>query len=171
MKARRSPPLANFSLRIGRPADFETLHAIDQLCYTPGIAYTRAELRWYLRLPGAECIVAETRRRAARAHPRVAGFIVTTRRMIHGHIITIDVLERFRRTGVGSALLRRAESRMKKRGVVEVWLETATNNDAVIAFWKMRGYRSHGLLPNYYPGGLAAFVMSKMLGIRAAEEK
>ena len=171
MKTGRFPSLRKPSLRLYREIDFETLYAIDQICYAPGIAYTRPELRWYLRLPGAECVVAERRANETTRRSRIAGFIVTTCRMIHGHIITIDVVEMFRRSGIGSTLLRRAESRIKKRGIAEVWLETATNNDAAIAFWKKHGYRNRGLLPNYYPGGLAAFVMSKTIGARIAEEK
>ncbi len=167
MKVRRFPSLAGFSLRSVREADFETLYVIDQVCYSPAVAYTREELRWYLSLRGAECIVAEARVKG----PRIAGFIVTTSRTIHGHVITIDVLEIYRRTGVGSALLGRAEAQMKRRGVAEVWLETATNNEAAIAFWKKHGYRSHGRLANYYPDGLDAFAMSKPLAARATEEK
>lgn len=84
-------------------------------------------------------------------------------RAAHGHIVTIDVLEAHRRKGVGSALLRRVESKMKHNGIQEVWLETATNNETAIAFWKKHGYRSRGVLPNYYPNRLDAYAMSKLL--------
>ncbi|MGB6483427.1 MAG: N-acetyltransferase [Candidatus Acidiferrales bacterium] len=165
MKARRFSSLAGFSLRLTREADFETLYAIDQVCYSATVAYTREELRWYMSLRGSECLVAEvrTKARSSSFRSRIAGFIVTASRTIHGHIVTIDVLEMYRRTGVGSALLRGAEEQMERRGVGEVWLETATNNEAAIAFWKKHGYRTHGRLPNYYPDGLDAFAMSKPL--------
>ena len=48
-----------FTLRSYVPADFEKLYEIDQACYEPEIAYSRRELRNYLRFPGAECVVAE----------------------------------------------------------------------------------------------------------------
>ena len=48
-----------FTLRTYDPDDFETLYEIDQLCYEREIAYSRRELRNYLRFPGAECVVAE----------------------------------------------------------------------------------------------------------------
>ena len=155
-------------VRAYREADFETLYAIDQVCYSPTVAYTRAEMRWYLSLRGTECWVAEARRKATRS--RIAGFIVATSRAVHGHVVTIDVLEMYRRTGVGSALLQRAEANMGRRGVAEVWLETATNNEAAIAFWKKHGYRSHGRLPKYYPDGLDALAMSKALAGSASAE-
>lgn len=152
-------------MRPAREADFETLYAIDQVCYSPEVAYAREELRWYLAMHGADCVVAEIRAHNQRlpSRHRIAGFVVSVSRNAHGHIVTIDVLEMYRRAGVGSALIECAESRMAERGVTEVWLETATNNEAAIAFWKKHGYRSHRRLPHYYSGGVDAFAMSKTL--------
>ncbi|HEV2183491.1 MAG TPA: N-acetyltransferase [Candidatus Acidoferrales bacterium] len=168
-----------FSIREYGAADFDAIYAIDQACYPADIAYSRGELRWYLGLPGAECLVAEIRGGAsigsAKSSPkasrkRIVGFIVTARQDVHAHIITIDVLELHRRAGVGASLLRRAEVRLRKRGAREVWLETATNNEAAIAFWNRHGYRTRGRIRNYYPGGLDAFSMSKPLAGAAAQE-
>ncbi|HEV2305565.1 MAG TPA: N-acetyltransferase [Candidatus Acidoferrales bacterium] len=169
MKARPFPAPAKFNVREYAAKDFETLYAIDQLCYSPAVAYTRAELRWYLGLQGAAGLVAVARRTSSAA-AGIAGFVITTARGEHGHIITIDVLEMYRRKGVASALLRRAEAEMKKRGVQEVWLETATNNEAAIAFWRKHGYRVRGRLPNYYPEGMDAFAMSKLIARSIAHE-
>ncbi len=165
-KNARRLPSPNIALRAAREQDFETLYAIDQACYSSEVAYTRDELHWYLSLRGAECIVAEMpkkRLRKSQARSRIAGFVVSISRKLHGHIVTIDVLEIHRRRGVASALLRCAESKMCQQGIQEVWLETATNNESAIAFWKKHGYRSRGLLPNYYPNRLDAYAMSKSL--------
>lgn len=167
-----------FSIREFRAADFDAIYAIDQACYLADIAYSRDELRWYLSLPGAECLVAEIRgsltgrsKSSAKALPKkIAGFIVTARQNVHAHIVTIDVLELHRRAGLGASLLRRAEASLQKRGAREVWLETATNNEAAIAFWNKHGYRTRGRIRNYYPGGLDAFSMSKPLAGAAAQE-
>ncbi len=83
-----------------RRRDFETLYEIDQRCYPPAIAYSRREFRWYLRLPGAEVIIAEV-------GGAIAGFILTACFEHTGHIVTIDVLSEFRRARVGTALLAR----------------------------------------------------------------
>jgi len=166
-----------FSIREYRAADFEAIYAIDQACYPVDVAYSRGELRWYLDLPGAECLVAEIRGGGGRtkgnstaSRKRIVGFIVTARQKVHAHIITIDVLELHRRAGLGASLLRRAEARLRKRGAREVWLETATNNEAAIAFWNKHGYRTRGRIRNYYPGGLDAFSMSKPLAGTAVQE-
>lgn len=166
-----------FTIREYGAADFDAIYAIDQACYPADIAYSRGELRWYLSLTGAECVVAELRaNKISRAgsektsRKKIAGFIITARQDVHAHIITIDVLELHRRAGLGASLLRRAEARLGKRGAREVWLETATNNEAAIAFWNKHGYRTRGRIRNYYPGGLDAFCMSKSLAGAAAQE-
>jgi ribosomal protein S18 acetylase RimI-like enzyme len=145
-----------FKLRALRPDDFETLYEIDQACYEPAIAYSRRELRNFLRFPGADCVVAE-------ANGEIAGFIVTARGKERGYIVTIDVLEAYRQQGVGSKLLAEAEQRLAAGGVRMVTLETATDNTSGIAFWKKHGYRKRGVAKEYYPDGRDAYSMAKSI--------
>jgi len=144
------------TLRLASRADFGALYAIDQACYAPEIAYSRTELRWYLRLPGAKCIVAE-------ADGEIAGFVVAAQDATRAHIITLDVLEASRRLGIGSALLLEIERRLAERGARRVELETALDNQPAIAFWHKHGYRAAGVLKGYYPGPLDAYAMFKLL--------
>jgi len=146
----------NIHLRKFAPGDFETLYEIDQACYAPSIAYSRRDLRDYLQMPGAECIVAG-------AGTEIVGFCITARDTAEGHIITLDVIETSRRRGVGSLLLAEAERRLAASGVWRVSLETATDNAPAIAFWKRHGYRTLGILRRYYPTGLDAWAMSKTI--------
>jgi len=149
------------SLRPFTPEDFETLYAIDHACYEPAIAYSRRELRNYLRFPGADCVIAE-------AESKIIGFCLTAHENDWGYIITMDVLSEFRRQGVGTALLREAERRLAGQGVHEVALETATDNETAIAFWRKHGYRSVGVREGYYPGGHDAYSMTKRLAAASA---
>jgi ribosomal-protein-alanine N-acetyltransferase len=142
------------------PADFETLYAIDRACYPPGISYSRRTLRWFLALPGASCLVA---RIGARDTAEIAGFIIAESEGSEAHIITIDVAETHRRSGVGTALLDEMERRLAAGGARRVALETATSNEAAIAFWQRHGYLSRGVLRRYYLGRLDAFAMWKEL--------
>jgi len=148
---------SNLTLRTYRPADFETLYEIDQSCYEPAIAYSRRELRNYLRFPGAECVVAET----GADKRRIVGFCVTAHQEHWGYIVTIDVLRAHRRQGVATALLREVEGRLSVSGVKEIALETATDNAVAIAFWQKHGYRVRGIRKGYYPGGRDAYSMIK----------
>lgn len=146
----------NITLRNNTREDFDTLHEIDQLCYEDEVAYSKRELRAYLRFRGSECVVAE-------ADDVIAGFCISARQGERGYIVTIDVLPQFRRVHVGTALLEEIERRLAVNGVREVALETATDNESAVAFWKKHGYRSRGIREGYYPNGRDAFSMVKQL--------
>jgi ribosomal-protein-alanine N-acetyltransferase len=146
-----------FKLRTYEPGDFETLYEIDQACYEPEIAYSRRELRQYMRFPGLECMVAEV-------EGKLVGFCLAASEDAQGYVITMDVLDEYRRHGIASALLEEVEQRLAARDVTEVWLETATDNDAAIAFWQRHEYRKQGVRKNYYPGKRDAFTMRKSIG-------
>ena len=149
-----------FTLRDYAPSDFETLYEIDQACYQRGIAYSRRMLRWYLNLRGSFSIVAET---PAATNSSPLGFIIAQAQGIEAYILTIDVLRAYRRSGVGTALLQKTEDRLAKMGVREVGLQTATNNEAGVAFWLRHGYRTSGISRGYYLGRIDAHNMSKNL--------
>jgi len=146
-----------FKLRTYEPGDFEILYEIDQACNEPEIAYSRRELRQYMRFPGLECMVAEV-------EGKLVGFCLAASEDAQGYVITMDVLGEYRRHGIASALLEAVEQRLAARDVTEVWLETATDNDAAIAFWQRHGYRKQGVRKNYYPGKRDAFTMRKSIG-------
>ena len=145
-------------MRAFEPKDFEAAYRLDQACYPPGIAYSKRTLRWFLRLPSAECLVAE-------AGGPIAGFILAEHEGQRAHIITIDVLEPHRRRGLGTALLTAIERSLAARGVRQVELETATGNEAAVAFWQKHGYRSVGVLKRYYLDRLDAYSMRKPLPV------
>lgn len=133
------------------------LWRIDQECFVEGISYSKAELRHYMKRAGAFSLVFEDSQ-------GIAAFLVAERsRRGLGHIITIDVLPRARRSGVGSKLLGTAESRFKEKGSEAVLLETAVDNDAAIRFYKRHGYSVLKTIPRYYLDSLDALLMGKRL--------
>jgi ribosomal protein S18 acetylase RimI-like enzyme len=148
--------LPQVTLRSYLPSDFETLYRIDQVCFPKGIAYGRFEMKVYLRVRGSHCTIAESA-------GDIAGFILAELAPDEGHIITLDVLENYRRQKVGSLLLESAEKEAATRGATRMVLETATTNKAAIAFWKKHGYRQFGTIDNYYGKGLNALEMEKRL--------
>jgi len=146
----------NITLRTFKPEDFDKLYEIDQACYEPEVAYSKRELRAYLRFSGADCLIAE-------ADTQIAGFCISARRDESGYIVTIDVVPQFRRHHLGTKLLNEIERRLASNGVREIALETATDNESAVAFWTKHGYRNRGIKKDYYPGGRDAFAMSKTL--------
>jgi len=74
------------------------------------------------------------------------------------------VLPEFRRERLGTRLLDEGENAVAERGADCVWLETATTNQAAIAFWTKHGYRQYGeVLAGYYGRGGDAYQMRKPL--------
>jgi [ribosomal protein S18]-alanine N-acetyltransferase len=146
-----------FVIRDFKPEDFEPLWRLDQECFPPGIAYSRQELKVYVRHRGSFTLVAEDTEDG-----RIAGFIVAHEGPT-GHIITIDVLEAARRSGVGSMLLRAAEDRLRAAGSKAVGLETAVDNISALSFYKRLGYSVIKTWPRYYSNGVDALVMKKEL--------
>ncbi|MFQ5927183.1 MAG: GNAT family N-acetyltransferase [Terriglobia bacterium] len=144
-------------IRRYRESDFNALHQLDQACYPPGIAYSRYALRAFLAEPGAQAFVAEQ-------EAGVIGFVLVAREgRVRGHIITLDVATGHRRRGVGRALLERAEQWLAAQGIAQVWLETAVDNEAAVAFWQKSGYRQCRVLPRYYLDRIDAYQMEKNL--------
>jgi len=149
-------------LREYDPRDFSALYRLDQACFPAGISYSKTTLRYFLSLRSADCIVA-----TESAH--IVGFILTEENPPLGHVITLDVAEKFRRKGIGSALLAESEKDLALRGVRHVLLETATNNEAGVAFWQRHGYRIEVTLKCYYLGRLDAYEMRKILRMETNE--
>jgi [ribosomal protein S18]-alanine N-acetyltransferase len=80
-----------------------------------------------------------------------------------GHIITIDVRQHARRFGVGSALMQTTEERLRSLSCSRIYLETAVDNIAALAFYRRRGYELIKTRPRYYSNGVDAFVLRKVL--------
>jgi ribosomal-protein-alanine N-acetyltransferase len=174
---RRDPALTSHtvSIRCGynvasvirdfEPEDFETLWRMDQACFPAGIAYSKQELKAYIRHRGAFTLVAidDGARKAQ-------GFIVAHRGPT-GHIVTIDVDPGTRRSGVGSALLQSAEERLRAAGSHAVGLETAVDNVSALAFYKRHGYDVLRTWPRYYSNGVDALVLKKDLNRESVPKK
>jgi ribosomal-protein-alanine N-acetyltransferase len=146
-----------FALRPYDSSDFDALYTLDRACYPPGIAYSRSMLRWFLKQPGAICIVAEG------VTAEIKAFVLVEAEAPVGHIITLDVSAECRRGGLGTDLTVAAENALAMNGVREVELETAIDNSAGIAFWTRHGYRTVGTIPRYYLDSVDALCMTKTI--------
>jgi ribosomal protein S18 acetylase RimI-like enzyme len=144
-------------IRESRDGEFESLWAIDQACFDRELAYSRAELQFYMRMVGAFTLVAL-------AGDQIVGFVVgRAMRNRTGHIITIDVVREARRNGAGGELLAAAEARLHQSQCRLVTLETAVDNVAAISFYHRQGYSIMRTLRGYYSNGLDALVMQKTI--------
>jgi len=146
----------SIAIRQSDAKDFPLLFKLDQKCFPPGIAYSKTMLRHFMAQPGAECLVAVEEK-------EIVAFLLTEENPPLGHLMTLDVAEAYRRKRIGSLLLHESENNLRFRGVRTMLLETATTNEAGVAFWQRHGYRIEAVLKNYYPGHLDAYEMRKRL--------
>jgi ribosomal protein S18 acetylase RimI-like enzyme len=152
---------AQARVREFREGEFERLWAIDQACFDRELAYSRAELQFYMRLAGAFTLVSA-------AGDEIVGFLVGRAMRNHtGHIISIDVMADARRSGTGTQLLSAAEDRLRDSGCQSVTLETAVDNVGAITFYQRHGYSIMRTLRAYYSNGLDALVMNKTIAPRS----
>lgn len=144
-------------LRPYRASDLDTLFGIDQRCFAPGISYSRAELEGFIAHRRSATWVAE-------ADGDTVGFLVARREPGGAaHIITIDVVESWRRRGVGKALMDAAESWAAGLDLAVLYLETAVDNEIAQRFYRRRGYHKLRRVENYYADGAAGWIMVKQL--------
>lgn len=149
------------SLRPAIAQDFSVLFALDQACFAPGIAWSKAELQYFLRYPGNIGLVAQDE-----PH-QIAGFAIAGKQLrkgvIHGRLITIDVDPAQRRRGVGHLLLEETERLLRAGSATAVLLEVAVDNVTAQNFYEKHGYTRTGRIRGYYQGRIDAFVMEKPL--------
>jgi [ribosomal protein S18]-alanine N-acetyltransferase len=134
------------AIRGFRRDDLEQLVALDHSCFDPGIAYSRSELAFYVRRPGATTKIAEM-------EDRIVGFAVgkCDARGI-AHVITLDIIAGARRQGIGTLLLRALHDEFVKRHARLSILEVSVENVGAIRFYEGMGYQRGELLPGYYDG-------------------
>jgi len=156
-------------LRPFERADLETLHKIDQVCFAPEIAYSKAELRYYLQHAKSFTVIAETEAKT------IAGFCTGRLHLRegrpYGHIITIDVVPEMRKQGVGRLLLCAVEERFRANAAESIELEVAVGNLRAQKFYQAMGYAQIGSIPGYYAGLLDALVMQKQFTADGSRQK
>jgi [ribosomal protein S18]-alanine N-acetyltransferase len=148
-------------LRSYESRDLAGLHQLDRVCFSRDIAYSRAELQYFLNHPSCSCWVAE--------HPenKLAGFVIVERETREGrpvgHIVTLDVDPGERRRGLGTLLMHAAEEQMKQEGVAVIRLEVAENNAVAREFYRGLGFVTRGRIARYYGGSTDAEILEKAL--------
>jgi len=139
-------------LRDLRADDLEAAFALDQACFEPGIAYSRAEIRSFLSRPGAVALGAE-------ADGRLEGFAIAERRGARGHVVTIDVAATSRRRGLGRRLFEELSRRLEAAGARSIRLEVDVRNAGAIRFYEGLGFERTRVLRSYYGKGLDGYEM------------
>ena len=142
--------------------DIDSLFALDQRCFLPGIAYSKADLRLFLRRAGDLAFAAQD------SAGTLLGFVIAEaysedgKRI--GHIVTIDVAPERRREGIGEQLMQALLRSLIAVGTEIVRLEVAIDNAVAQSFYRRFGFTETGRIPGFYLGTLDALVMEKEIG-------
>lgn len=115
------------------PAHLADIHA---RAITP--AWTEAALRDLLDQPGVW------------AEVEADGFILMRQAGDEAEVLTLAVLPEARRRGRGQALMQAALATCRTRGVSDVFLEVAADNDAARALYRAIGMTEGGRRRGYY---------------------
>ncbi len=143
-------------LRYADVRDLPALERLEAACFSEH-PYRPEFLRWIVENPRAATLVWVE-------DGAVAGSVMILLENGQSRILSIGVHPDRRRRGIGGRLLAAAERVSVERGATVARLEVSTRNDAAIAMYKGRGYRSEGVLLGYYATGEDAFSMRKPLG-------
>lgn len=147
--------------------DLDSLFALDQQCFRPGIAYSKADLRIFLRRAGDLAFAAKD------SAGTLLGFVIGEaysekgRRI--GHIVTIDVATKRRREGIGEHLMQALLRALLAIEIEIVRLEVAVDNAAAQSFYRRFGFTETSRISGFYLGTLDALVMER--NIREDKER
>ncbi|MCS7096641.1 MAG: ribosomal protein S18-alanine N-acetyltransferase [Candidatus Bathyarchaeota archaeon] len=124
----------------------ERLYEIEKECFRKE-AFTKQQIAKLLMSPNSVGLVAKV-------NGEIIGFIIGALHydndQLVGHILTIDISEKYRRKGIGVKLLQEMEKIFAGKGVAKCRLEVREDNIAAIKLYSKLGYKKAGMLPYYY---------------------
>ncbi|MEM2943972.1 MAG: GNAT family N-acetyltransferase [Methanomassiliicoccales archaeon] len=137
-------------------ANINEIESIEKLCFSPEERFDRSLLEAILRNRNFITFIAEV-------EGSVAGYATMhfSRVSIDSMIVSIAVFPRFRRKGVGTALMRALEKKSVKMGSTRIVLQVNTRNAGALYFYEKLGFYQKCILRDYYGPGIDAFLMEK----------
>jgi ribosomal protein S18 acetylase RimI-like enzyme len=147
-----SQPLESKDAIVVRPAAMEDLTPamlLEEKCFD-AYCLSRRQLKYLQRSPSAVFQVAE-----------VGGTIVGEgialirhhKRSLSGRLYSLAVHPDHRGHGIGNRLLQTTLAELVARGAKRIFLEVEEKNAAAVKLYERHGFRSIGILPDYYGPG------------------
>ena len=94
-------------------------------------------------------------------HGKIIGYTVATSDGRDGRIVSVAVDPRYRRRGIGKALLSAVTRKLTEESVAEVHLEVRKGNAVAICFYERMGFRRVSEIKHYYADGEDAWVLRR----------
>ena len=124
----------------------DKLYQIEGECFDQE-AFTKRQIAYLLTDYNTVAFVAK-------ADGDIAGFIIAQveveENTQYGHIITINVTQKYRRKGIAKKLIFEIETLLKQKGIGECRLEVREDNRPAIKLYQSLGYLTIGKLERYY---------------------
>jgi len=142
-----------FKIRTFRGSDLDQVMAIENDSFPD--PYNRLTFRLLRRWVKEGFIVADD--------GGIVGYAVAETQGARGHIISLAVSPKSRRSGIGAALLQELIRRMGPK-VQSLFLEVRAGNEAAIRMYEKFSFRKTGEIRSpYYPDGEDAIIMARVL--------
>ncbi len=152
-----------FRIRRIEREDLDQLFALDKRCFRPGIAYSKAELAYFLGHSRSLTYAAVD------ASESILGFAIAESKLEQGrrvgHIVTIDVDPDLRRQGIGQRLMQEMIEGLQSQRAAAIRLEVAVDNLEAQSFYRRLGFTPTGRIPDFYMGTLDALTMQRSLEV------
>jgi len=156
-----------FTVRRFKPTDLERVMYINQMCLPENYS-SSFFLDLYERFPETFVVAEEegvivgyAMCRIERSMPsfRLIGLMAKK-----GHLISIAVLPKYQRQGVGEALLQEVmKVLLESYEAKEIYLEVRVTNTIAISLYKKLGFQIEKTLHNYYADREDAYLMARKL--------
>jgi len=149
----------SLEIREATLAELDEIYKIETECFIEN-AFTYHQLEYCLRSPDFVTLIASVNGEAAGF---ITGSIEGSGKKTIGHVYTLDVKRKFRRMGVGSALLEALEKIFITRGAEKCRLEVRLDNVAAKKLYLKHGYRPKEIFEDYYGSSIDALLLEKNL--------
>jgi ribosomal-protein-alanine N-acetyltransferase len=95
----------------------------------------------------------------ASLNDRIVGYLLTFVRGDYADVDSLAVLPRYRRKGIGKALMQRSIALLRRRGFETVYLNVREDNETAIQLYESLGFRKARRINEYFEDGAAALRM------------
>ncbi len=140
--------------------DLTATVALEKSCFSSDLSLKKRQLQYLQRQSSTVFLVAEV-------EGQIVGegiaLVRHHKRGISGRIYSLAVDEAHRGKKIGRLLLEAMVESLRNRGVQRVYLEVEQSNVAATKLYESAGFRSIGILPNYYGPEVPAVHMMALL--------
>jgi ribosomal-protein-alanine N-acetyltransferase len=149
---------SSLRLRAAHASEAAAIASLSRLHVEHGLRWrwTPARVRKQIDDPETMTLVASV-------DSQLAGFAIMHFGDLRAHLVLLAVEPRYRKAGIGSALLKWLEASCATAGMQDIRLEVRAGNQSAQKFYRNRGFALQGRIPGYYDRREAAIIMERKL--------